>query len=83
MSGWRTKKRNALEKNKNSFLKERTSIPTNRAEFLLKFAFMSDEQFEKWCELETKAEVEAFMEAIPMPHLKKDEVFIKLEKKGN
>jgi hypothetical protein len=43
---------------------------------------MSDEQFEKWCKLETKAEVEAFMEALPMPHLKKDEVFIKLEK-GN
>ena len=80
MSGWRTRKRIALEKNKDSILKERAEIPTNRAEFLLKFAFMSDEQFEKWCKLETRAEVEAFMGALPMPHLKNNQVSIRLEK---
>ena len=80
MSGWRTKKRNTLEKNKESLLKERTSIPTNRAEFLLKFAFMSDEQFWKWSELETTAERKAFMEAIPMPPMRTNKMFIELEK---
>ena len=57
---------------------ERTSTP--RAEFLIKFASMSDEQFWKWSELKTTAEARAFMEAIPMPQIKTDEVFIKLEK---
>lgn len=68
-----TKKGNALIKDR-----ERTSTP--RAEFLLKFAFMSDEQFEKWSELETTAEARAFMEAIPMPPMKTNKMFIELEK---
>jgi hypothetical protein len=58
--------------------REKTSAP--RAEFLIKFASMSDEQFWKWSELETTAEARAFMEAIPMPPMKTNEMFIKLEK---
>ena len=68
-----TKKRNAL-------LKDREKLSTPRAEFLIKFASMSDEQFWKWSELKTTAEARAFIEAIPMPQIKTDEVFIKLEK---
>lgn len=68
-----TKKRNAL-------IKDRERLSTPRAEFLLKFASMSDEQFEKWSELKTSAEARAFMSVIPMPQMKTDEVFIKLEK---
>jgi hypothetical protein len=41
---------------------------------------MSDEQFEKWSELKTSAEARAFMEAIPMPQMRTNEMFIKLEK---
>jgi hypothetical protein len=41
---------------------------------------MSDEQFEKWSELKTSAEARAFMEALPMPQIKTNEVFIKLDK---
>jgi hypothetical protein len=81
MSGWRTKKANALAKTKDSLIKDREKISTPRAEFLLKFAFMSDEQFWIWCELETSAEKKAFMEAIPMPQLKTNEVHIKLDKR--
>ena len=63
-----------------AFLKERERTSPLRAEFLLKFAFMSDEQFWKWSQLETTAEAKAFMEAIPMPPMKTNEMFIKLEK---
>ena len=42
MSGWRTKKANALAKREASFIKSRERLSTPRAEFLLKFAFMSD-----------------------------------------
>lgn len=80
MSGWRTKKANALAKREASFIKSRERLSTPRAEFLLKFAFMSDEQFEKWSELKTSAESRAFMEALPMPQIKTNEVFIKLDK---
>ena len=80
MSGWRTKKANALAKREASFIKSRERLSTPRAEFLLKFAFMSDEQFEKWSELKTSAEARAFMEALPMPQIKTNEVFIKLDK---
>ena len=66
------------EKGKQLLDREKLSAP--RAEFLLKFAFMSDEQFWKWSELETTAEARAFMEAIPMPQMKTNEIFIKLEK---
>jgi hypothetical protein len=68
-----TKKGNALLKDR-----ERTSAP--RAEFLIKFASMSDEQFEKWSELKTTAEARAFMEAIPMPPMKTNKMFIEVEK---
>jgi hypothetical protein len=61
-------------------IKDRESIDIPRAEFLIKFASMSDEQFEKWSELKTSAEAKAFMEAIPMPQMKTNEMFIKLEK---
>jgi hypothetical protein len=80
MSGWRTKKANALAKREASFIKSREGLSTPRAEFLIKFASMSDEQFWKWSELKTTAEARAFMEAIPMPQMKTDEMFIKLEK---
>lgn len=63
-----------------ALIKDREKTSTPHAEFLLKFAFMNDEQFEKWSELETTAEARAFMSAIPMPKMKTDEVFIKLEK---
>jgi hypothetical protein len=63
-----------------AFLKERERINPLYAEFLLKFASMSDEQFWKWSQLETTAEARAFMEAIPMPQMKTNEMFIKLEK---
>jgi hypothetical protein len=63
-----------------AFLKERERTNPLRAEFLLKFAFMSDEQFEKWSELKTTAEARAFMEAIPMPPMKTNKMFIELEK---
>ncbi len=80
MSGWRTKKANALAKREASLIKSRERLSTPRAEFLLKFAFMSDEQFEKWSELKTSAEARAFMEALPMPQIETNEVFIKLDK---
>jgi len=80
MSGWRTKKANALAKKEGFLIKDRQSIDIPRAEFLIKFASMSDEQFEKWSELKTSAEAKAFMEAIPMPQMKTNEMFIKLEK---
>jgi hypothetical protein len=41
---------------------------------------MSDEQFWKWSELETTAEARAFMEAIPMPPMRTNKMFIELEK---
>jgi len=66
--------------NKREVFKDAEKLTTPRAEFLLKFAFMSDEQFWKWSELETTAERKAFMEAIPMPQMKTNEMFIKLEK---
>jgi hypothetical protein len=69
-----------ITKKGNAFIKDREKLSTPRAEFLLKFASMSDEQFEKWSELETSAEARAFMSAIPMPQMKTNEVFIKLEK---
>jgi hypothetical protein len=80
MSGWRTKKANALAKKEGSIIKERERTSAPRAEFLIKFASMSDEQFWKWSQLETTAEAKAFMEAIPMPPMKTNEMFIKLEK---
>ena len=69
-----------VTKKGNALIKDREKLSTPRAEFLLKFASMSDEQFWKWSELKTTAEARAFMEAIPMPQIKTDEVFIKLEK---
>ena len=69
-----------VTKKGNALLKDREKLSTPRAEFLFKFASMSDEQFWKWSELKTTAEARAFMEAIPMPQIKTDEVFIKLEK---
>ena len=69
-----------VTKKGNALLKDREKLSTPRAEFLIKFASMSDEQFWKWSELKTSAEARAFMEAIPMPQIKTDEVFIKLEK---
>jgi hypothetical protein len=69
-----------VTKKGNALLKDREKLSTPRAEFLIKFASMSDEQFWKWSELKTTAEARAFMEAIPMPQIKTDEVFIKLEK---
>jgi hypothetical protein len=69
-----------ITKKGNAHIKDREKLSTPRAEFLLKFASMSDEQFEKWSELKTSAEAKAFMSAIPMPQIKTDEVFIKLEK---
>lgn len=61
-------------------------LTTPRAEFLLKFAFMSDEQFEKWSELKTTAEARAFMEAIPMPPMETNDdgarrMYIELEQR--
>jgi hypothetical protein len=41
---------------------------------------MSDEQFWKWSELKTTAEARAFMEAIPMPPMRTNKMFIELEK---
>ena len=67
-------------KKENALIKDREKLSTPRAEFLLKFAFMSDEQFEKWAELKTSAEARAFMSAIPMPKMNTNEVVIKLEK---
>lgn len=67
-------------KKASALIKDREKLDTPRAEFLLKFAFMSDEQFEKWSELKTTAEAKAFMSAIPMPQMKTNEVIIKLEK---
>ena len=69
-----------VTKKGSALLKDREKLSTPRAEFLIKFASMSDEQFWKWSELKTTAEARAFMEAIPMPQIKTDEVFIKLEK---
>ena len=69
-----------VTKKGNALLKDREKLSTPRAEFLIKFASMSDEQFWMWSELKTTAEARAFMEAIPMPQIKTDEVFIKLEK---
>ena len=69
-----------ITKKGKQLIKDRERLSTPRAEFLLKFASMSDEQFWKWSELKTTAEARAFMEAIPMPQIKTDEVFIKLEK---
>ena len=69
-----------VTKKGNALIKDRERLSTPRAEFLLKFASMSDEQFEKWSELKTSAEEKAFMSAIPMPQIKTNEVFIKLEK---
>ena len=63
-----------------AFLKERERTSPLRAEFLIKFASMSDEQFEKWSELKTTAEARAFMSAIPMPQMKTNKMFIELEK---
>jgi hypothetical protein len=63
-----------------AFLKDREKTSPLRAEFLIKFASMSDEQFEKWSELETTAEARAFMSAIPMPQMKTNKMFIELEK---
>ncbi len=68
------------ERRQEGIVKEREQMSTPRAEFLIKFAFMSDEQFWKWSELETTAEARAFMEAIPMPVLSKNQVSIFLEK---
>ena len=45
MSGWRTKKANALAKTKDSLIKDREKISTPRAEFLLKFAFYCSLKF--------------------------------------
>ena len=69
-----------VTKKGNALLKDREKLSTPRAEFLIKFASMSDEQFWKWSELKTTAEERAFMVAIPMPQIKTDEVFLKLEK---
>ena len=69
-----------ITKKGNAHIKDREKLSTPRAEFLLKFASMSDEQFEKWSELKTSAEARAFMEAIPMPQMRTNEMFIKLEK---
>ena len=63
-----------------AFLKDREKTSAPRAEFLIKFAFMSDEQFWKWSELKTTAEARAFMEAIPMPPMRTNKMFIELEK---
>lgn len=73
-----------MRKNKKAdvLIKDREKMSTPRAEFLLKFAFMSDEQFEIWSELGTSAERRAFMQAISMPQLTKDEVYITLEKRS-
>ncbi len=67
--------------NKREVFKDAEELTTPRAEFLLKFAFMSDEQFEKWSELKTTAEARAFMEAIPMPPMKTNKMFIELEQR--
>jgi len=72
--------------NKRKVFKDREKTSTPRAEFLLKFAFMSDEQFEKWSELKTTAEARAFMEAIPMPPMEINDdgarkMFIELEQR--
>ena len=69
-----------VTKKGNALLKDREKLSTPRAEFLIKFASMSDEQFWKWSELKTTAEARAFMEALPMPQIKTNEVFIKLDK---
>ena len=63
-----------------AFLKDREKTSAPRAEFLIKFASMSDEQFWKWSELKTTAEARAFMEAIPMPPMRTNKMFIELEK---
>ena len=61
-------------------IKDRERTSATQAEFLIKFASMSDEQFWKWSELETTAEARAFMEAIPMPPMRTNKMFIELEK---
>ncbi len=72
--------------NKREVFKDAEKTSTPRAEFLIKFAFMSDEQFEKWSELKTTAEARAFMEAIPMPPMKTNDngarrMYIELEQR--
>jgi hypothetical protein len=69
-----------VTKKGNAFLKERERTSATQAEFLIKFASMSDEQFWKWSELKTTAEARAFMEAIPMPPMRTNKMFIELEK---
>ena len=71
---------------KRKVFKDREKTSTPRAEFLIKFAFMSDEQFEKWSELKTTAEARAFMEAIPMPLMETNDdgtrrMYIELEQR--
>ena len=70
-----------VTKKGNALLKDREKLSTPRAEFLIKFASMSDEQFWKWSELKTTAEARAFMEAIPMPPMKTNKMFIELEQR--
>jgi len=72
--------------NKRKVFKDAEKLTTPRAEFLLKFAFMSDEQFWKWSELKTTAEARAFMEAIPMPPMETNDdgarrMYIELEQR--
>lgn len=65
-----------------SLIKDREKMSDPRAEFLLKFAYMTDEQFEAWSKLETSAEARAFMSALPMPPMRSNTVSITLER-GN
>ena len=67
-------------------IKDRERTSATQAEFLIKFASMSDEQFWKWSELKTTAEARAFMEAIPMPPMKTNDngarrMYIELEQR--
>jgi len=72
-------KMKVTEKGK-QLIKDRERTSATQAEFLIKFASMSDEQFWKWSELKTTAEARAFMEAIPMPPMRTNKMFIELEK---
>ena len=60
-------------------IKEREQMSTPRAELIIKLAHMSDSQYWRWTEFETTAEATAFMKAVPMPVLSKNQVSIFLE----
>jgi len=68
------------KKGKVMSLDKTNKVTSEQAETLLKFANMTDEQFEYWCSLETREEVKAFLKTIPLPEMSGDTLFLTLRK---